>query len=111
MMEPYNITHIINNTSCNKGLGCLFISINEVGNNWPFLTLFLLLYFVSTIVLVKNGNHFLKSFTASTFLMLILTLLALGMGIFVNTSERMAIIIVIILSVMSALNVYMMRKY
>lgn len=80
-MLPYNITHITNNPTCSKGIGCLFSSLNDVGNGFPFLSLFIILYTISTFVMVKKGNSFKKAFAMSTFIMTLISLISWSYGL------------------------------
>jgi len=83
-------------------------NINDIGDGFPFLSIFITIYVISTFILVKKGNHFIKSFTASTFLMLLLAVLSYPFGLL---KQQILLTIIIILSILSAVNVYLMRKY
>ena len=107
-MDPWNTTQLTDTSVCNGGISCLLRNINEVGNGYPFLTVFIMAYIISTLVLLKKGNHFLKSFTASTFLMFILSLISVPFD-FIN--QKLLLTILILLAITSAINVYLMRKY
>ena len=100
-------------SSLDNGIGCLLSNINTIGNGWPFLTIFALIYFVTTILMLKANNHFIKSFTASTFLMWIIATLSYVIQKANNmplVSERTLIFMIVILSAMTAINVYLSRN-
>jgi hypothetical protein len=107
-MNPWNYSQLTDTSVCDGGLGCLFRNINVIGNGWPYLTIFFLSYFIITFVMVNKGNHFLKSFTTSTYVMLIISIISLVFGMI---SQKTMLILGIGLSIMSAINVYLMRKY
>lgn len=106
-MQPHNLTHVVDNPNCDFGLGCLFRSINDVGGGLPYLTLFTLIYVVITFGLVNSGNNFVKSFTTSTFVMLLIALVSIPAQV---VTEQILIGVIIALSVLSAINIYLMRS-
>jgi hypothetical protein len=106
-MNPANYTHLTNFDSCTGGLGCLLKNINDIGNGYPFLTIFFLTYVILTIGMIKKGNHTLKSFTASTFTMLIIAIISYPFGVL---AERLLLMLIVGLAIMSASLVYLMRK-
>jgi len=97
-----------NNPECKYGLGCLLKNINTVGHGFPFLSLFVLIWIVITVGMMYQNNHFIKSLTASTFIMLLISIPSWLYGLL---TDKLFVIIVVSLSLLSAVNVYLSRKY
>lgn len=109
----YNYTYLLNETVCGSGLGCMALKLNDAGNGWPFMVIFVMTYIVLTFGLIKNNNHFVKSFTASTYAMLMVAIVAFVY----STTEHMIMnprylmVMIIMLAIMAAINTYLSRRY
>jgi len=78
---PYNISHIMHNPDCQFGIGCMLKSINDLTNNWAFLSILLTFYVIANFALIKNGNDTLKSFIATTTAMMFLCTIGYVFGL------------------------------
>jgi multisubunit Na+/H+ antiporter MnhB subunit len=64
-----------NDPACEYGFSCLLKGINNVGLGFPFLVIFVLTWIILTTAYMHYNNHFIKSFTASTFVMVLIAII------------------------------------
>ena len=55
-----------------------------------------------------KGNHFIKSFTASTYVMMFMAIFAFS---FDFLSGKIALILIITLAILGAVNMYLSKRY
>lgn len=106
-VSTYNITHIMNNPECLDGVGCFFKNINDVGQGFPFLAILLMTYVIATFGMIKAGNDTLKSFIASTFLMMFLVIIGY---IYELIGDIWTVSAMIILAVLAGVAIYLNRN-